>query len=98
MEVARYEPKMRFAQSAHRNDQYKGFHSLGALAHVLWPRRYDKHVKSTEPLETTIVLVTVPGGGTHDIFGRGCATIKSLYRPFLEFLTKKLDPFRNFCA
>ena len=37
-------------------------------------------------------------GGTHDIFGRGCATIKSLYRPFLEFLTKKLDPFRNFCA
>ena len=38
------------------------------------------------------------GGGTHDIFGRGCATIKSLYRPFLEFLTKKLDPFRNFCA
>ena len=39
-----------------------------------------------------------PGGGTHDIFGRGCATIKFLYRPFLEFLTKKLDPFRNFCA
>ena len=39
-----------------------------------------------------------PGGGTHNIFGRGCATIKSLYRPFLEFLTKKLDPFRNFCA
>ena len=39
-----------------------------------------------------------PGGGTHDIFGRGCATIKSLYRPFLEFLTKKLDTFRNFCA
>ena len=38
------------------------------------------------------------GGGTHDIFGLGCATIKSLYRPFLEFLTKKLDPFRNFCA
>ena len=38
------------------------------------------------------------GGGAHDIFGRGCATIKSLYRPFLEFLTKKLDPFRNFCA
>ena len=38
------------------------------------------------------------GGGTHDIFGRGFATIKSLYRPFLEFLTKKLDPFRNFCA
>ena len=37
-------------------------------------------------------------GGTHDIFGRGCATIKSLYRPFLEFLTKRLDPFRNFCA
>ena len=37
-------------------------------------------------------------GGTHDIFGRGCATIKSLYRPFLEFLTKKLDPFRNFCT
>ena len=37
-------------------------------------------------------------GGTHDIFGRGCATIKSQYRPFLEFLTKKLDPFRNFCA
>ena len=37
-------------------------------------------------------------GGTHDIFGRGCATIKSPYRPFLEFLTKKLDPFRNFCA
>ena len=37
-------------------------------------------------------------GGTHDIFGRRCATIKSLYRPFLEFLTKKLDPFRNFCA
>ena len=37
-------------------------------------------------------------GGTHDIFGRGCATIKSLYRPFLEVLTKKLDPFRNFCA
>ena len=35
---------------------------------------------------------------THDIFGRGCATIKSLYRSFLEFLTKKLDPFRNFCA
>ena len=41
---------------------------------------------------------TVTRGGTHDIFGRGCATIKSLYRPFLEFLTKKLDPFRNFCA
>ena len=40
----------------------------------------------------------IPGGGTHDIFGRGCATIKSLYRPFLEFLTKKLDAFRNFCA
>ena len=38
------------------------------------------------------------GGGTHDILGRGCATIKSLYRPFLEFLTNKLDPFRNFCA
>ena len=38
------------------------------------------------------------GGGIHDILGRGCATIKSLYRPFLEFLTKKLDPFRNFCA
>ena len=37
-------------------------------------------------------------GGTHDIFGRGCATMKSLYRPFLEFFTKKLDPFRNFCA
>ena len=37
-------------------------------------------------------------GGTHDIFGRGCTTVKSLYRPFLEFLTKKLDPFRNFCA
>ena len=37
-------------------------------------------------------------GGTHDIFGRGCATIKCLYRPFLEFWTKKLDPFRNFCA
>ena len=36
-------------------------------------------------------------GGTHDIFGRGCATIKPLYRP-LEFLTKKLEPFRNFCA
>ena len=36
-------------------------------------------------------------GGTHDIFGRGCATIKSLYRPFLEFLKKTLDPFRNFC-
>ena len=42
--------------------------------------------------------VIIPGGGTHDIFGRGCATIKSLYRPFLEFLKKKLDPFRNFCA
>ena len=40
-----------------------------------------------------------PGeGGTHDIFGRGCATIKSLCPPFLEFLTKKLDPFRKFCA
>ena len=39
-----------------------------------------------------------PGGGTRDIFGRGCGTIKSLYRPFLEFLTKKLDPFRDFCA
>ena len=38
------------------------------------------------------------GGGTHEIFGRGCATIKSLYRPFLEFLKKKLDPSRNFCA
>ena len=50
-------------------------------------------------LVTTWVRVTTwPGGGTHDIFGRGCATIKSLYRPFLEFLTKKLDPFRNFCA
>ena len=41
---------------------------------------------------------TLPRGGTHDIFGRGCATIKSLYRPFLEFLTKKLDPFRNLSA
>ena len=40
---------------------------------------------------------SAPGGGD-DIFGHGCATIKSLYRPFLEFLTKKLDPFRNFCA
>ena len=39
-----------------------------------------------------------PGEGTHDIFGQGCATIKSLYRLFLEFLTKKLDPCRNFCA
>ena len=38
------------------------------------------------------------GGGTHDIFRRVCATVKSLYRPFLEFLTKTLDPFRNFCA
>ena len=45
-----------------------------------------------------MALVAVPGGGTHDIFGRGCATIKSPYRPSLEFLTKKLDPFRNFCA
>ena len=52
--------------------------------------RAEKH-KPERPCED-------PGGGTHDIFGRGCATIKSLYRPFLEFLTKKLDPFRNFCA
>ena len=48
--------------------------------------------------EISSKLYQWPGGGTHDIFGRGCATIKSLYRPFLEFLTKKLDPFRNFCA
>ena len=37
-----------------------------------------------------------PRGGTHDIFGRECATIKSLYRPFLEFLTKKLALFGIF--
>ena len=35
-------------------------------------------------------------GGTHDIFGRGCATIKSLYRPFLEFLTKSWTLFGIF--
>ena len=40
-----------------------------------------------------------PGeGGTHDIFGWGCATIKSLYRPFLEFLTKKFDLFGIFVS
>ena len=36
------------------------------------------------------------GGGTHDIFARGCATLWSLYRPFLEFLTKKIGPFSDF--
>ena len=51
-----------------------------------------------EYLDAKIGLCEPEGGGIHDIFGRGCATIKSLYRPFLEFLTKKLDPFRNFCA
>ena len=50
-------------------------------------------VKTVNNLECCINL-----GETHDIFGWGCATIKSLYRPFLEFLTKKLDPFQNFCA
>ena len=47
---------------------------------------------------TDMARFAIDPGGTHDIFGRGCATIKSLYRPFLEFLTKKLDPFRNFWA
>ena len=41
------------------------------------------------------------GGGrgrTRDIFARECATLLSLYRPFLEFLTKRWVPFQNFCA
>ena len=38
----------------------------------------------------------IPRGGTHDIFGRGCATTKSLYRPFLEFLTKSWTLFGIF--
>ena len=29
------------------------------------------------------------GGGTHDNFVQGCATLWPPHRPFLEFLTKK---------
>ena len=36
------------------------------------------------------------GGGADDIFERECATLWSLYRPFLEFFTKKVGPFSEF--
>ena len=37
-----------------------------------------------------------PGRTPHDIFARGCATLWSLYRPFLEFLTKSRTLFGIF--
>ena len=37
-----------------------------------------------------------PWRGAHDIFARGCATLWSLYRPFLEFLRKSMTIFGNF--
>ena len=82
--------------SMHRleNAYPAGLYSRSNFSRFLWT---DYNYFDGE--HTTVCLILESrGGGTHDIFGRGCATIKSLYRPFLEFLTKKLDPFRNFCA
>ena len=70
------------------------FFSVVEAYGLIYPRPSDKN--STFACLLVNFFSVSPPGGTHDIFGRGCATIKSLYRPFLEFLTKNLTLFGIF--